>query len=92
MLAVRARFSRLAILFAISLLPAVLFSQYTTATLSGIVTDSDGRTVPGAKVTIEDTGTGFVRAYITMEDGSYILPALPVGTYRLKIEKAGFSD
>ena len=73
------------------LLPILAAAQYTTATLSGIITDSSGRTVPGARVTVENTGTGLIRAYTTGEDGAYLFPALPVGTYHLQVEKEGFS-
>jgi hypothetical protein len=87
----KSRSSRLTLLFLISLIPSILLAQYTTATLSGIITDSSGRTVPRARVTIENTGTGLVRVYTTGEDGAYLFPALPVGTYRLQVEKEGFS-
>src|SRR5579872_2211918 len=70
---------------------ALLFAQYTTASLSGIITDTTGQTVPGAKVTVENIGTGQALTFTTGEDGSYLFPALPVGTYRLIVEKAGFS-
>jgi len=79
------------LLFLISVVPRLLLSQYTTATLSGIITDSSGQTVPGARLTIENTGTGLVRAHTTGEHGAYLFPALPVGTYRLQVEKEGFS-
>ena len=91
MLSLKSRLSRLPLLFLISVIPSSLAAQYTTATLSGIITDSDGRTVPGAKVTVENSGTSLVRAYTTGEDGAYLFPALPVGTYRLQVEKEGFS-
>ncbi len=71
--------------------PNLLLAQYTTATLSGVITDPDGRTLPGASLVIENTGTGFVRTYTTGDDGAYLFPALPVGIYRLKVEKEGFS-
>jgi len=83
--------STVPLLFLILLVPSLVLAQYTTATLGGVITDSSGRTVPGARVTIENTGTGLVRAYITGEDGAYLFPALPVGTYRLQAEKEGFS-
>ena len=85
------RRSTLALLFAISVLTSPLQAQYTTATLSGIVTDSTGRTVQEARVTIENIGTGLARVYTTGEDGTYLFPVLPVGTYRLQVEKEGFS-
>jgi len=81
----------LPLLFLISSVPSLVLAQYTTATLSGIITDSSGKTVPGARLTIENTGTGFVRVYTTGEDGAYLFPSLPVGTYRLQVEKEGFS-
>ena len=86
-------FRRLVILVAFVTLfgPVYLQSQYTTATLSGIITDSAGQTVPGAKVLVESTGTGLARAYTTGAEGAYLFPALPVGTYRLTVEKTGFS-
>jgi hypothetical protein len=83
--------SVIASLFLISMLPSLLPAQYTTATLGGIVTDPRGQTVPGARIHIENTGTGFVRTYTTGEDGAYLFLALPVGTYRLQVERAGFS-
>src|SRR5215470_15051952 len=54
-------------------------AQYTTATLSGIITDSSGQTVPGASVTIENTGTGLVSGYTTGKDGCYFFPRSPRG-------------
>ena len=68
-----------------------LSAQFTTATLSGIIADPAGLTVPGAKVTVENTGTGLVRTYTTGNDGVYLFPSLPVGIYRLNVEKEGFS-
>jgi Carboxypeptidase regulatory-like domain len=91
MLSLKRPSSRLPALFLISVLPSLVLAQYTTATLSGVITDSSGRTMPRARVTIENTGTGLIRAYTTGEDGAYLFPALPVGTYRLQVEKEGFS-
>jgi len=83
--------STLLFIFLSSLVPTLLRAQYTTATLSGTITDPGGLTVSGARVTIENAGTGLVRAYTTGDDGAYLFPALPVGTYRLQVEKEGFS-
>src|SRR5580698_7394260 len=79
-------------IFAISLFAfSLLLSQYTTATLSGVITDAGGQTVPGAKVMAQNMGTGLNRTFTTGEDGAYLFPSLPVGTYRLIVEKTGFS-
>ena len=87
----KSKLSSVPLLFLIAVVPSSLLAQYTAATLSGIITDSRGRTVPDARVTIENSGTGLVRTYTTGEDGAYLFPALPVGTYRLQVEKEGFS-
>ena len=64
--------------------------QFTTASLSGVVTDSSGASVSGAAVTILNTATGAAKTSSTGFDGSYLFPALMVGTYQLSIEKQGF--
>ncbi|MEO8379743.1 MAG: TonB-dependent receptor [Acidobacteriota bacterium] len=84
------RILRLAMLVAL-LLPSVLFAQATSSTLSGRVTDSSGGAVPGVTVTATNTQTGFQRTTVTELDGSYRLPALPVGTYTVGAELAGFA-
>src|SRR5689334_17463061 len=54
--------------------------QFTTASVGGIVTDSSGAVVPGAAVTILSSDTGLSKHDTTGPDGSYLFPALPVGT------------
>ncbi len=67
------------------------FAQYTTASLDGAVLDSSGSPVPGAKVTIRNTGTGFTTAVNSNDDGTYAFPRVPVGEYELTADKPGFS-
>ena len=64
--------------------------QFTTSSLSGVVTDSSGASVSGAAVTVLNTATGATKTSSTGFDGSYLFPALMVGTYQLSIEKQGF--
>ena len=61
-----------------------------TATLVGAVTDPAGALVPGAKVTLTNTETGFVSNGVTNAEGSYYIPFLAVGNYQLSVEAAGF--
>lgn len=63
----------------------------TTASLRGTVTDPSGGVVIGAKTTLTNTGTGISRASTSKADGSYLFDLLQVGTYRLTVEKSGFS-
>lgn len=66
-------------------------AQFTTASLSGIVRDASASVVPRARVTITNTATGLGRVETTGDDGAYLYPALPVGEYRLIVEKVGFA-
>src|SRR5262245_10111159 len=63
-----------------------------TATMSGVVRDGTGGVVPGATVTMKQTETGLTRMVATTEDGSYRMPALPVGPYEVTAEKLGFKQ
>jgi outer membrane receptor protein involved in Fe transport len=62
-----------------------------TAQISGTVHDPSGSAVPGAQVKATKTDTDLTRTVETGADGSYILPNLPIGPYRLEIMKDGFS-
>ena len=67
-----------------------LLAQTFRGTVLGTVTDSSGAAVPGATVTIKNLDTGLTRVVATSEDGSYAAPELPIGTYSVNVEKAGF--
>jgi hypothetical protein len=70
---------------------AALYSQYTTASLSGIVTDPSGGAVPEAQVAVRNIDTGFAQNAATDATGAFLFSRLPVGNYELRIERAGFS-
>ena len=67
---------------------AAAFAQ--TATVLGTVTDPTGSVVPSANITITNTGTNAKRVLQTNAAGSYIAPELPIGSYSVKAEAAGF--
>ena len=82
---------RIQVLISLFLLSSAAFSQSTgTATLVGTVTDTTGAVLAGAKVTTINTGTSFISESATTAEGSYYLPNLSPGTYRLTIEVSGF--
>ena len=58
--------------------------------ISGLVTDSSGAVIAGAKVIATDTQTGVQTTVTTDAKGFYSLPALPVGTYDLQVSQIGF--
>ncbi len=72
------------------LAPRMALAQLGNSTLSGQVTDAQGAGVPGATVTVTNTGTSAVRTMPTSENGNYRFVALPPGTYDLKVEMDGF--
>jgi outer membrane receptor protein involved in Fe transport len=69
---------------------SVTFAQLPTATILGSVKDSSGGVVPGATVTAHHVDTGQLRTTVADGEGSYRLPALPVGNYELRVELPGF--
>ena len=72
------------------LLPVALAAQAVTGTILGVITDSTGAVMPGATVTLTNTGTGLVRAVTTDANGEYTAPSLPTGKYTVKAELSGF--
>ncbi|MEK7995858.1 MAG: carboxypeptidase regulatory-like domain-containing protein, partial [Planctomycetota bacterium] len=69
---------------------AAAWGQATTATVLGTVKDSTGASVPDANVTAINTDTNFSRLAVSDPTGHYVIQFLPVGTYRLEVEAAGF--
>ena len=67
------------------------WSQEVTASITGTVTDPSGAAVPGAMVTAKSLERGIPYVAETNESGLYRILQLPVGTYDLKVEKAGFA-
>src|SRR5689334_6364990 len=61
-----------------------------TAQISGVVQDSTGAVLPGVEITATQTDTGISRMTVSNETGSYVLPNLPVGPYRLEAGLPGF--
>src|SRR6202521_890595 len=76
----------LAILAAVSPLSA----QVEQATILGTVTDSSGDVVPGAPVTVLNSGTGERRSTRSDDRGNYQVPALNIGAYEVIVEQPGF--
>jgi len=62
----------------------------STAQVSGGVKDQTGAVLPGTEVTMTQAETGLMRTTVTDETGSYSLPNLPIGPYRLEASLPGF--
>jgi len=75
-------------------LPALLATPakaQVTAAISGIVTDASGGAIGHADVEAREQQTGFDRSTVTDTRGRYDLVALPVGRYKVTVQKQGFS-
>src|SRR5438034_1211116 len=68
---------------------AVVWGQ-ATAQISGTVKDPSGAVLPGVDITVTQTDTGIARNAVTNETGSYVLPNLAVGPYKLEAALPGF--
>jgi hypothetical protein len=65
-------------------------AQQQTGEIFGRAADTSGAVLPGATVTV--TGPGLIqpRVAVTSEAGTYRIPELPIGTYSVTFELAGF--
>src|SRR5262245_41823950 len=62
------------------------------ASLSGTITDSTDAVLPGATVTALHVDTGNTFSGVSDASGSYRLPAMRVGVYRITAELTGFTS
>ena len=67
-----------------------LNAQSTTGTILGQVTDPSGAAVPKTTVRVTNTLTGESHSIAGNDQGSYVIPHLPVGVYRVETEPPGF--
>lgn len=82
--------ANLCLLF-LSLLFAVSMSAQTgTSRITGTVYDANGQVVAGATVTAMNEATGVSYTQASTSDGVFAFTSLPVGTYTITVEQAGF--
>jgi len=84
------------VLFAIGVFMCLVCSfpgaeaQQATAGITGTVTDASGAAIVGAAVTAHDMIRNTSWVARTNGAGEYVLPDLPVGTYRVTVQANGF--
>jgi hypothetical protein len=66
------------------------FAQTTNASLTGFIEDPSKAVIPDVRVIAVNTDTNAHFETHTDKSGSYFLPSLPAGPYRMQIEKPGF--
>jgi hypothetical protein len=67
----------------------VAFGQ--SSSLSGVVSDPQGNVIAGATVTVTNVATGVARSTASSKEGSYQIPQLAPGSYRVRAESQGFA-
>src|SRR5258707_13089025 len=68
------------------------FAQSTGGRIRGTVTDPSGGAVVGAKGELINEATNVSREAVTNSTGEYLFLEIPVGTYSVQIEQAGFKQ
>ena len=83
-------FRLLRVLACFVLLAAALAAQSITGSVTGVVTDASGAVIPGAEVTVINTGTNVRSTAKTDGSGNYTVPLLPRGEYKVEVTAPGF--
>ena len=65
-------------------------AQTGTSSVTGTVTDSQGKIVAGASVSLTNPAKNFTRTQTTNESGSYTFNGIPPDTYVVEVTAAGF--
>jgi hypothetical protein len=82
---------RLAVaIFFVLLFASRVFAQAGNASLTGFIQDPSKAFIPGVRVLAINTDTNQQFQATTNKDGGYNITSLPVGPYRMQIEKIGF--
>src|SRR5690349_7628278 len=71
-------------------LTGILSAQSFQGSLRGRITDPKSATIPLARITILNEGTGAARTAVTTDQGEYIFAALTPATYTVVAEAPGF--
>ncbi|MGH9657685.1 MAG: carboxypeptidase regulatory-like domain-containing protein, partial [Bryobacteraceae bacterium] len=72
------------------LLSAALLLAQSTGLIVGVVEDSSGAVVPGARVRAVNERTGLDFTTQSDDAGRFSLPRIPVGDYRVEVTRDGF--
>ena len=68
------------------------FAQSDRGSITGIVTDSTGAGITGAKVTVTNNARGTQNSTVTTGAGNYSIPELAAGEYSVTVVAPGFHD
>src|SRR5262249_41548762 len=60
-------------------------------TVSGVVRNQNGEALPGAKITIINSGTNQLRETVSDSQGAYRFQSVPVGSYEINAEAESYA-
>jgi len=66
-------------------------AQVDTGSIVGTVADPSGAVVPGATVTVINTGTAYTLTATTNSTGTYQFTPIRIGTYTVQVQATGFA-
>src|SRR5271163_4910391 len=76
---------------ALSVIPPSLYAQsITSGDIAGVVTDTSGAAVPGAKIVLNNIDTGTTQTLTSNGTGAYRASLLKPGSYKMTVTEAGF--
>ncbi len=68
-------------------------AQTTQASISGVVSDDNKQSIPGASVQVRNESTGFTARTVTNAKGEYTIRELPLGgPYVVTVTSVGYAD
>lgn len=75
----------------LALLCVPAWAQGNQGSIEGTVVDSSGAAIPGVSLQVRNLATGASFKTSSDTSGFFTFPVLPVGSYQLQAEKAGFA-
>src|SRR5438093_10742980 len=79
-------------LFGVALVASRLWSQSDLSTIRGVAVDASGAVVPNLNLTLLDIDRNTSRTAMTAAEGTYEIPFISPGLYKLTATGAGFKD
>src|SRR5215475_2407668 len=79
-----------AVLVALAVAGGAFAQGSSTASVSGVVVDTDGAVIPGADVSVKNDRTGETFTTVSSAQGVFSVPALITGTYSVTVSLTGF--
>lgn len=80
----------LSLMCSLFLLSMAAQAQVGESSLAGLVSDPAGAAIPGAQIVLHGADESVVRTVASRADGTYLIPTLLPGRYRLTVSAPGF--